>query len=44
MKTAIGILTAVAGAALHAAGILLIVQALLERRRSREAKKGILGR
>lgn len=44
MKTAIGVLTAIAGAALHAAGILLIIQAILDRRGRREPKRGILGR
>ncbi len=45
MKTAIGILTTIAGAALQAAGILLIVQAVVERRRRhKEGKKGIMGR
>lgn len=44
MKTAIGVLTAIAGAALHAAGILLIVQAILDRRGKREHKRSHLGR
>jgi len=33
MKLTIGILTAVSGAALHAAGILTIIQAIVEHRR-----------
>lgn len=36
MKIAIGILTALAGAALHAAGILTVISAILDRRKKRD--------
>ena len=35
MKLAIGILTAIGGAALHAAGVLMIISSVIERIRDR---------
>ncbi len=40
MKLAIGILTAIGGACLHAAGLLMIISAAVERIRERKKKEG----